>query len=119
MHILTREYAQKKAPFFTLSLDCELTYPFDENATTLTYYLQTRLLACLDQVNRLARYLLKRDIVNSLVPYKRIIREKKNPSFLSILQLASDPFAPYSAGLKADARELSMAASRTAMELYG
>ena len=41
MHILTREYAQKKAPFFTLSLDCELTYPFDENATTLTYYFQT------------------------------------------------------------------------------
>lgn len=45
-----------------------LNYPFDENATTLTYYLKTRLLACLDQVNRLARYLLKRDIVNSLVP---------------------------------------------------
>jgi hypothetical protein len=71
MHILTREYAQKKAPFFTLSLDCELTYPFDENATTLTYYLQSRLLACLDQVNRLARYLLKRYIVNSLVPDKK------------------------------------------------
>lgn len=116
MHILTREYAQKKAPFFTFSLDCELTYPFDENATTLTYYLQTRLLACLDQVNRLARYLLKRDIVNSLEKDKK---GEKNPSFLSILQLASDPFAPYSAGLKADARELSMAASRTAMELYG
>jgi hypothetical protein len=71
MHILTWEYAQKKAPFFTLSLDCELTYPFDENATTLTYYLQSRLLACLDQVNRLARYLLKRYIVNSLVPDKK------------------------------------------------
>lgn len=28
MHILTWEYAQKKAPFFTFSLDCELTYPF-------------------------------------------------------------------------------------------
>lgn len=55
---------KKQAPFFTLSLDCELTYPFDENATTLTYYLQTRLLACLDQVNRLARYLLKRDLLS-------------------------------------------------------
>jgi len=32
---------------------------------------------------------------------------------------ASDPFAPYSAGWKADARELSMAASRTDIELYG
>ena len=63
MHILTREYPQKKAPFFTLSLDCKLIYPFDENATTLTYYLQARLLACLDQVNRLASYLLKRDIL--------------------------------------------------------
>nr|YP_009045779.1 orf112b [Batis maritima]AIC83382.1 orf112b [Batis maritima] len=105
MHILTREYAQIKAPFFTLSLDCELTYPFDENATTLTYSycLNERLLflaqkacslvsACtsssgafygtepltyypqthrLDQVNRLARYLLKREIVNSLVPYDK------------------------------------------------
>lgn len=71
MHILTWEYAQKKAPFFTLSLDCELTNPFDENATTLTYYLQSRLLACPDLVNRLARYLLKRYIVNSLVPDKK------------------------------------------------
>lgn len=76
MHILTREYPQKKAPFFTLSLDCELTYPFDENATTLTYYLKTRLLACLDQVNRLASYLKKLSRKNSLVQKKRIRREK-------------------------------------------
>lgn len=27
-----------KSTFFTLSLDCELTYPFDENATTLTIF---------------------------------------------------------------------------------